>query len=345
MSKPTNQSPPPLQSPHPSPGRPTPQSSSSPKGPVVTEMSTQTISLRRPNSGSPVVQQIQQPQPQPNQNATPVASVSTKSYAEENPDYTSIELPSRFQFYTFKTLSARTLKGSHQAKLNRAYTQNRLRFVVEAMSATLEPSVSAFDLTPADFYFLMYWQKVNSFTKSPQIITVQCTEASHLAKVQSKDLPVESLRIEQFLNSTTLDTKICDRLDLEALRIGLEAYPIGVETMRDVVEMTETMIDMAEEESETKVEGDTPVTDNSDSVSEYGWLASRASFLDGGLPLEARLKIVGDMSVEETSLLEQYMQTVTNYGVEEFAAIRCKECGASKRVRISFDALTFLPGG
>ena len=308
-----------------------------PNGPRVTEVTTQNISLRRPQQGLPSAAYPE--------GALPKSSVSPqttlrKSYSEENPDFISIDLPSKFQFYGFKELSARTLRGSHQAKMNRAYTQNRIRFIVEAISATLEPGISAFDLTPADFYFLMYWQKVNSFTKSPQIITVQCSDPKHLERVKEAELPIESLRIEQFLNATTLDTQTCETLDLATLRAGLEKYDLGVETMRDVVEMTEKLTDMAEAEEDP--ENKTPL---SESVSEYGWLVSRATFLASPASLDARCKIIGDMTVEETSLLEQYMQAVTQYGVEEFANVKCKECGASKRVKISFDALTFLPGG
>lgn len=313
--------------------------------PIITDVSTQTISLRRPGSGVAAAPNT----PTASQNLNTSVQGKVKSFAEENPNYMSIDLPSKFQFYTFKSVSACTLKGSHQAKLNRAYTQNRLRYVVEAMGATLEPGVSAFDLTPADFYFLMYWQKVNSFTKSPQIITTQCTDPTHVMRVkaQAKDLPEgitslpeESLKIEQFLNSTTLETKYAEILDIQALREDLPRHVLGVETMRDVVELTEHMIDLADSEDK---EGE--------DVEEYGWLASRASFLDvettSGVKasLADRCKIVADMSVEETSALEKYMQVVTNYGVEEHATIKCKECGASKRVKISFDALTFLPGG
>lgn len=328
---------------------PIPPSRPTSRQPVVTSMTTQNIAIRRPNQvGSPVMQ-IQQPTPSASADLTPSSTsiATSKSFSEENPDFSPIELPSGFQFYSFKTLSARTLKGSHQAKFHRAYTQNKLRFIVEAISATLEPNVSAFDLTPADFYFLMYWQRVNSFTKSPQIITGKCTNKEHLARVYTKpsDLPEgvtplekDSLQIEQFLNSTSLDTKSCDTLDLVTAKIGLESYSLGVETMKDVVEMTETMIEMADPDN-------TSLDVVKDSIDEYGWLASKASFLTNEISLADRIKIVGDMSAEEVTLLEQYMQTVTNYGVEEHAAIRCKECGASKRVKISFDALSFLPGG
>jgi len=215
------------------------------------------------------------------------------------------------------------------------------------MSATLEPGVSAFDLTPADFYFLMYWQRVNSFTKTPQIITATCTDPKHVAKVDAKELPDTSLKIEQFLNSTTLDTKYADILDLSEFQTRLAGYDLHVETMRDVVEMTEKLIDLAEAEAEA-TEG-TPGTrtekEDDSETSEYGWLATRAAFLNPSISLDERCKIIGDMAAEDVAELDKYSLAVTDYGVEEYATIKCKECGASKRVKISFDALTFLPGG
>jgi hypothetical protein len=50
------------------------------------------------------------------------------------------------------------------------------------------------------------------------------------------------------------------------------------------------------------------------------------------------------MDPEDINVLDEYIAAVTAYGVSEFANIRCKECGALTKVKLSFDALSFLPG-
>lgn len=317
------------------------------QGPAVTEvLGTQQISLRpkggaastsqqNPGAGGPN-QRPMQPNARPNPQEFASAksgftppNQTEKTYAEKEAAYTNIELPSKFQFYQFQSLAARTLKGAEQAKFNRAHQEDRLRFTVEAISATLEPGISAFDLTPSDFYFLMYWQRVASFTKTPQIITLQCDNQEHLEKVAAKEMTVDSLKISEFLNSTTLDVSILENLNFEQLTMGLEAYPLGVETMHDVVALTEKIQDLDSDETLD---------------SEYGWLASKAAFLNRSLPLEQRIEIIKEMSVDDTALLETYINNVTNYGVSEYGTVKCRGCGASKKVKISFDALSFLPG-
>lgn len=273
----------------------------------------------------------------------PTQAPYVKTYAEIDPAYTSIDLPSGFQFYSFDSLAARTLLGGHQAKFSRAAKEKRLRYSVEALSATLEPNRSAFDLTPGDFFFLMYWQRVNSFSKSPMIITAYCENEDHLHSVYEGDeeddpdnpgekrlvkKPEDSLRIEQVLHNTTLDSKYAETVDLSGFTLT-QRYNLGVETMRDVVEATEILQD-AEEVTEDQL-----------------FLMKYAPFLKTG-PGQANLKekmgVIEQMSADDLTELEEYMGRVTQYGVSETANLTCKECGASVRVHIPIDALTFLPG-
>jgi hypothetical protein len=226
----------------------------------------------------------------------------------------------------------RAVKGKHQAKFHRAKKENRIRFLVEAISAVLEPSVSAFQLVPADFYFLMYWLRLQSFTKVPMIITTSCDNQAHVKEVIAGTKPKESLRIEEWLNRTTLESSHLAKLDWAEVTKGLEHYPMGFETMQDVVEVSEFLMDADIDDPEVDTDS-------------WMWSATRASFLDKSLTLAQRIAIVEDMTVDETELLEKYMEVVTAYGVDESANVKCKECGASTSVKISFDALTFLPGG
>lgn len=294
------------------------------RGPVVKELvSTSEFSFNRPGT-DPLVSPKASPPIQAK------VAAPEKTYSEVNPEYVSLDLPSKFQFYSFKTLSARTLLGVHQAKFNRAHKEKRMRFLVEAVSSVVEPGLSAFDLTPNDFFFLMYWLKVNSYPKTPQLIEHFCLDEEHNIKVAKGEMDRESLRSEDILNMTTLDTKYCDSIDLGLATVGLEKYELGVETIRDVVEIEEYLTDVDEDED----------------ITEYIFLSSYAPFIrkrEGCSTVLERNQVIAQMTAEELELLTRYRDLVTNYGVEEFAEIKCRGCGASTKRKLTFDALSFLP--
>lgn len=271
--------------------------------------------------------------------------LTPKSVAEVNPEYVSINLPSLFTFYPFKSFSLTTLKGLHISKLHRANKESSLRALVEAIGSTFEPGISAMDLIPADFYYIMYWQRVNSYSKTPLIVEVLCTDMKHqTAVVEGWRDPVtgelrrdennqvikpskESLTIKEYLNSTTLDVVDYTPIDYDKFADLDSRYPLGFERMRDVVEISEYVAE-------------------ADDASEFTFLASKAAFLlptDAARTLKQRCDLVASMSPDDLALLSDYIDAITNFGVSEFANIKCKECGASTRVNISFDALTFLP--
>lgn len=267
------------------------------------------------------------------QESTAIRSQSTEipqsvpSVVEKNADYIQLDLPSNFIFYEFKSLAARKIRGGEQAKINRSSREQSMLHLVEAISATLEPGVSAFDLTVPDFYWLLYWHRQNSYTKNTYVHTTFCTNPDHVEKVLEGQLPEESLRIEEFIKATTLkETKLEEPPqtdDLENLNsLGLEIHPC---TMRDLVDMLEAG-DIADPEMEFLYN-----------------LASHIKPIGEHKDLKVRIAMVQNMEADCTEELNQYMARVLNYGVEESINVRCKECGAEKVSEITIDARTFLP--
>jgi hypothetical protein len=329
------------------------QQNSAPR-PIVEELGTQQFEFPRERGTRPDALPPQTPPAARTQSpltptappSAPASKVNEKTYAETDPNFFSIHLPSGFMFNDFDSLSCRTLMAAHQAKFSRANKEQKLRYSVEAISATLEPGLSAFDLTPADFYFLMYWQKVNSFSKNPMLITAYCDDVDHNhavhigIEVPDEDDPEnpektklvkkdeDTLRTEVVLSNTTLDVKYLEGLDVSDLDV-VRKYDLHVETMRDIVEVTEYI------EENTVSEEDLFML-------QYAVLLRRKEGLN---TVKERLKFATEnFDTNDTAELETYIKRVTAYGVSEYANIKCKECGASQRVKISFDALTFLPG-
>ena len=297
--------------------------------------------------------------------------IQPPSQAEIDPNYQSIGLPSEFRLYDFKQLTVSNLKGVHQAKLSRAAKERKMRYVVEAISSTLGEGVSAFDLTPQDFYFLMYWHRLQSFPKNPQMIPFTCTAKDHIRRTilrtdHPEYLSPDTLDISTILTDTSLKTEYLQTLDLSKWADLDAKYQLGVETMRDIVEFSELQEEEAyykEESNENpsyEEENDSGEEDlgsegttaslkeetSDEDFTEVEWLQERSVFLKRGPgrnTILERNEIIKDFSSDEIFELEKYIEAVSAYGVAESTTLKCKACGASHRVKLSVDALTFLP--
>lgn len=298
----------------------------------------------------------------------PTPDPAPRQQSETNPDYYPIGLPSRFQFYDFKLVSARALKAVHQAKFARAAKTGKLRFLVEAVSSTMGDNVSAFDLTPQDFFFLLYWLRFQSFPKNPQVIEFTCTDAGHVKRTMlSKDDPQylteDTLKLREIMSKTDVQSiYLGEEIDLSEFSELDDKYVLGAETMRDLVEFSELeeeiqfsreeisersdKQDATDEEIDAETVRRVVKTEDVDSMDEATWLSTRAVFLKrapGRETIAERIEIVKQMDPDEIKQLDSYIAQVTDYGVLEYAELKCKECGARHRVSLSVDALSFLP--
>lgn len=328
---------------------------------VIQSVSTEHHQLNRPGQQPPKASSAPPAKPPgPRVNALPLDDIydnphqaqpapqpESKPQAERSSQYQTVGLPSGFRFYPFKELSVRPLKGMDQAKLHQAATQNSIRHTVEAISATLGDGVSALDLTPQDFYYLMYWQRTQSFLKTPMIVKASCTDPTHNEHVimgkpgpteDSPRIPVDekTLELSIHVDRTTLDVKDLEITEQEGKYELLDGIELHVETMRDIVYAAEHLVDLAD-------------------LAEAEWLAGYAAFLTPllvpdsdsgeGRPenLLERMERVKELSPDQLAELDEYIREVTSYGVSESTTIKCPECGASNEVVIPFDARTFLP--
>lgn len=284
-----------------------------------------------------------QPYEIPQSHAVPnsVPNPKIKPISETDADVDSVDLPSLGQFYGFPSLPVSPVKGRTVAKFHRAYLEQKLRFTVEAISSTLE-GVSAFDLTPGDFYYLMYWHKARNIKNNSSLVTGYCQNPAHVAEVNDGKKSPDTLKIEQLLTRSTLEVTNLTTIDMQKWRDLLPDYVLGVETMQDVVDSSESVQAMIDEA--TTEAGVDLLKDRS---TEFIWLAERAGYVipqGDDKSFAAKLRIIEEMDPSDLSILDEYIKEVTNYGVSEFANLRCKDCSALTRVKLSFDALCFLPG-
>ncbi len=160
----------------------------------------------------------------------------------------SLALPSRFAYYGFSDCYVQPLRARHLAKLQKAHREQSLLPIVEAVSAvmfTTEETYAgrplAFDLSLPDFYMVLYWLRMNSFTKSNYIHKTRCTNPEHIAQVDRKEADPETLQIQQVITKTQLEVIELERIPDPAIYHFSEKSPMIFRppTMRDVVEFSE----------------------------------------------------------------------------------------------------------
>ena len=117
------------------------------------------------------------------QNESVSANMDTK--------FVSISLPSNFVFYPFKTLSIKPIGLNQQRKLSRGLSTGSMKTVVETINTCIDQDI--YQLTIGDFWFLMFWLRINSFKKSTWKISFTCDSPRHLDAISNKECDASTL--------------------------------------------------------------------------------------------------------------------------------------------------------
>lgn len=255
-----------------------------------------------------------------------------------------MDLPSRYAFYDFKDLYAVPFKGVHMRKLFAArQTQSQLH-VVEAVSTVLSNTAGdtklAFKLTMPDFYFIMHWLRMESFTKSAFIHNSVCRNPEHIKEVQSGRVAQDTLTHSQVINKSTLKTKMLERVpNPEAYPLSIRNLTLGELRVQNLALGPATMADTLE------------VSEHPDVMdSEFQYAASKAVYLKADrdsntgreLTFSDKLKIVDELSPDDHLIISAYEKVATDYGVDETVQVTCKHCGHSRIDKIFIGAASFF---
>jgi hypothetical protein len=276
----------------------------------------------------------------------------------------SLGLPSRFAFYGFKDIYCRPFLAKHIAKLQKAHREQSLQPVVEAVSSVLytsDPAYAnvplAFELTLPDFYFVLFWLRQNSFTKSNFVHTTRCKNpehtkkvdlglrleeyqakvragemsAEHYAEIEASVMPESSLEISQVITNASVDVKELETIpDPEVYHFSdASTMLFRPPTMRDVIEFSEH-----------------PKMADADQRTEFSFLAQLATHIQHQelyLNLDQRIEIVENATADQVQLIKDYDKAVRNYGVDQTVKIQCKGCGAVSESKLSLAAHSFFP--
>ena len=241
-----------------------------------------------------------------------------------------LSLPSNYVFYPFKDVYATVFKGRNLAKLSRAATEKSTLHLVEAISSVLKNSDNtpdiAFELTMPDFYYVLYWLRLNSFTRITYTHQYSCDSESHIQMIMDNKAPIESLRQAVTIKKADLLVRKLDVMtDIPEIQYpGVHLWPC---TMREAVEIAE----------------DQRVIDDKD----FAWAAGLGIYLrrtnGPRLTLDERVAIVNDMSPDDVHALTEYDSIMTGYGIEETVVVQCATCGCKRHSVIELQAQDFFP--
>ena len=265
--------------------------------------------------------------------------------------FTNLILPSNCVFYPFKTLSSKPIGLNQQRKLSRGLSTGSMRTVVEAINTCIDRDI--YQLTIGDFWFIMFWLRINSFKKSTWKIPFKCEGVQHNQDVLENKLDASTLDNVVEVTNTLIKEQQIKFTDVElaeyiaTLEVS-NSVRLYVATVQDLVEGEELIsrIEAAQDDVleadpvARKVESDADLYDEDDMLLKYASILSR----EHGVTLKERIQFLldADLSGDASYELDQYIAKI-DHGVEEKVEVICSGCRTSRTVSLSLDVFTFLP--
>lgn len=286
--------------------------------------------------------------------------------SEKDLDFIDIgsELPSRLCFYPYNSLGIKSFKTKHIIKIMEAMEMSSFEKIVDTVTAVLSDDVSARMLTIEDFFFVMYWLKLNSFKKSPMRVSFTCNNKDHLMRVFNKEVSEETLKNVTTLNSVgnlKVEYMTEEKLDKASEIItrmkenyGIDIFPPLVKDFISIQNFVSKRGDLETEIYKVQAsnfEGASDLVENlKEELAALDAKYSTRQFasmiiLEKDSTLEEKIEYLKnneDLDAEFFFELEEFESTI-RHGVIETATCSCKECNAKVEVPISIDALQFFP--
>jgi len=265
-----------------------------------------------------------------------------------DPNYTSIDLPSKFVYYPFKDLYIKPFRVTHLAKLAKANEVDSMQLVCEVVSSVLMTPQGhkniGFGLSVNDFNAILYWLRAHSFEKQTMRVVTHCQNPKHHALVIDGKLQKETLKSESVHDVSKLVTNYLHKIpDPEVYHIMVT---LGNGETKRVDLRPETMMDSIEFLDDPRFIDE-----------EFQYLARIASMLDLDTPfpltaekagdptrwtLQSKIQVVEEYLTNEQCLLVlQFSDLVDEFGVDELVEVKCKECGHVELTKLTIDARTF----
>lgn len=180
-------------------------------------------------------------------------------------------------------------------------------------------------LTPQDFWFLLYWQRINSYVTFPIKLPWECP---HCDTKNSDELSGSKLVIEDIddvYETFESNGKLCHGLVVDLPSAGEKEVRLKLVGDELLVENHLRMKGISKPEPEV-----------------YETYLIACMFEPSGGTLEERYQMVKNFSAEDHFYLKG-LEEQLDYGVKNYAEFTCMECKEVSKVRFQFDLVTFFP--
>lgn len=269
--------------------------------------------------------------------------------SDRNAAFLPVALPSNFVFYPFKEVHVRLVTGLQQAKFSQAAKSKNFRYTVEAVNVSFANRLNAMDLVLQDFFYVAYFLRLASYTRSQFRHVGLCTNPEHLKRIAEGKAKPESIQALAVINRTDLTETTLPGIPAVPPALAALGLRLGPAYIRDVV-----VLDELEDEASKTGDQDT-----------VNYLGNAACYLDAmqtdprwakymppaedtktvlrPLTLKERMEIVADLPAEViTSLNEDWILPISSFGIKEEIVTNCKECGAAVRTEVRIAPHHFL---
>ena len=227
------------------------------------------------------------------------------------------ELPSKYLPYKFDKINIRGFLLPEIRLIAKAHAQKDIYYVIKAVDSVIDQDVNI--LTIPDFYYLLYWLRIESYPKTPMYLPWTCDNDVPL-EVNGKKVEGETQKCGfENLSQLTQTALSIDYLDKCP---GFDKLPRGLDFPRVSVMPS---IDYKEADDPDRL-----------LLEVIKWVAEGEKIDDKIRVLEAQTSME---LYEEALRINESM----HYGVHEGAKVVCDSCAIERYYRIAINAATFLP--
>jgi len=290
----------------------------------------QPIRSVRPDKQPPLVRpSAVEDEPTPMLSVTPSPTTSVAS-----PDAVSIDLPFRFHYYQFKDLYVKPMRTPQLAKMSKGHETSSLQTQAEAVSSLLFSPTGhehlALSLTMADYQAVLYWLRLNSFSKPQMRVNSKCNNPAHIAQVKAGTKTLESLNIQTVVTESSLKTNYLDKVpDPEVYCLHIDGVTVNFrpETLRDTIQFLDHP-EWADEEFQYKSRIAAVLGLDEATGRVWTW--------------DQRIQFVDTLTPDQSLLALEFADLIDGVGVVESATAKCQGCGSTEIITITCDPLSFL---
>lgn len=256
---------------------------------------------------------------------SPTLVTVPKAQVEEKPRTYTIDLPSKGQLYDGKsTLEISFLTTKDIKRLYDIQKGTR----TDTIEKLIGSKILDFDvnkLTMSDFWYVVYWIRINSFDKYPLEVNWVCK--NYVSKDGDR-VPCDTSQ-SSVISGSSLQIQEIDKDYKEPAILNLEGRdPINLKLVKigDYV--------LAEKLKEAQFKGKMSESDS--------WFLDKALLIDNGESLYSNFLMISKFTPEEIFLLDSFEKEY-NYGISNTVKVVCKSCQEVSFIPFQLTISEFFP--